>query len=1210
MLKIQPRSNWTKSRYAIQSRTLSSLLATLLLSLLVPISPAYANGGPTPPITIQGVTPPVAGATPVETITATSYYRGTVTWSDINGELSPGEKFQSNVIYGAYIVLSAISPYTFNDLDPYSFIVEGASTVLNDSIGIGENAAWVGINAIFIPLPVDATPYLDTSFPFDGPSSNEGTINIKDIFGESPLNDSNTVVTQVRPIKIDRIAVDSQNRIVVLASFYNRSNLFTSVPGSVGTAIGSGYKNSMSIVAQTGNIYWSSAAVTARAYTSTVDRRNYNDWYLPSKDELNALYEVYDVNESVAGLAPVMYWSSSQATASQVWSQAFGDVGEITDGHQLQRDKSDNLAVRPIRAGWMEDPILASTGPGTGTIFYVAQDDFACGPNLSDLCNYLEAAPGGWSGPEVDTSKSWATDYSIDNHILFRLKADGSYDDNFGVSGGPTLRKDLGDTPKPYVLVTTTCSGYTERLDLEIDSQGKILVLLSGQAEGDTCSDSHHNFVVRYTSSGAIDPSFGTNGAIGTLTPQYGGASFLFADLALDNAGHILVASLHWIDFAEEEDLFRKIEVGRYLPTGLLDTSFGTLVADTQRSGVSELEVFFPNGESPEWGLYRNVLMIPDNANPNGYVVAFTGATLPAMDSFAFDFQYTQLIRLDQNGVVVPLADPFGLGSDSEESIENQYVLPNFFLSDIVPDGPTGFIISGTYFLDELGQGGIFSLMFRIRIDGTFDSNFGELGGDDGLLSPIISRPCFNTALLRNYVSHQSSSGVVLGNLCDADSSFRLKAFSSSGQFQGEFSVEDPTDRYLDAGIINQLIKTSDGKVLALRGNRPTNGYFGYIFTVSEPEDYDWTDVVISRYQLPELFTAPSNPPLGITASVEQVAGTVGTPITPVSFTVTGGTGTETITVTTGYELPEGLTLSSAGVISGTPTEAGTTTTSFTVTDSSNETLTAYIQFVISLPPTPPPTPTPPPAPVPVPYLKTLTTPEINLKDGKLLCKPGAYNSGYTLNGVPQGSTTTPFIPSSFTFDLLINGLAQSSLSVTSATAMASWSMPSTASGSLITCSVTVSVNGLTNIDRSSDNNSSVSAATDTRNNSLAAANNDYMAALNSNSKAYQKALVDNRAKWRSDTEKIRTGYYAERDRIKSLPSTKATRGLASTALKAYTAAIKKAAADYNASKPSALAEMDAANKEALDAKTAAIVKANATYGVFIESIGYGVLTP
>ena len=76
------------------------------------------------------------------------------------------------------------------------------------------------------------------------------------------------------------------------------------------------------------------------------------------------------------------------------------------------------------------------------------------------------------------------------------------------------------------------------------------------------------------------------------------------------------------------------------------------------------------------------------------------------------------------------------------------------------------------------------------------------------------------------------------------------------------------------------------------------------------------------------------------------------------------------------------------------------------------------------------------------------------------------------------------------------------------------------------------------------------------------------------------------------------------------LPSTKATRALASTALKVYIAAQKKSAADYRASQPAALAAKDLANKAALDANKATIAKANAIYGTFIESIGYGLLIP
>ena len=294
----------------------------------------------------------------------------------------------------------------------------------------------------------------------------------------------------------------------------------------------------------------------------------------------------------------------------------------------------------------------------------------------------------------------------------------------------------------------------------------------------------------------------------------------------------------------------------------------------------------------------------------------------------------------------------------------------------------------------------------------------------------------------------------------------------------------------------------------------------------------------------------------------------------------------------------------STGLISGTPTTAATSFT-YTVT-ATNATNSATRTFAITvIAPTPEYV-----APVPVPYLKTLTTPKLNLKDGKLVCTPGTYNSGYTLDGVVQGSTMALFSPSTFTYNLLINGVAQISLAVTSASSSNSWNLSVATSGSLIACSVTVSANSLTNTDKSSDNTSATSSALTTQTTSIATANADYSALLSANSMAYQKALVDNRAKWRSDSEKIRTDYYAERDRIKSLPSTMTTRAQASGALKAYTAAQKKSAADYKASQPAAATARDAANKAALDAKSAAIAKANATYGTFIESVGYGVLIP
>jgi uncharacterized repeat protein (TIGR02543 family) len=248
--------------------------------------------------------------------------------------------------------------------------------------------------------------------------------------------------------------------------------------------------------------------------------------------------------------------------------------------------------------------------------------------------------------------------------------------------------------------------------------------------------------------------------------------------------------------------------------------------------------------------------------------------------------------------------------------------------------------------------------------------------------------------------------------------------------------------------------------------------------------------------------------------------------------------------------------------------------------------------------------------PAPVPYLRTLTSPRINLKDGKLVCTPGTYNAGYTLDGVIQESTTTLFTPSTITYNLLINGVAQTSLAVTSSITSNSWNMPAATSGSLITCSVTVAANGVTNTDKSTDNTAAVSSALSTQTAAASAAEAAYVATKDANSKAYQKALVDNRAQWRKEITAIRANYYEVLARINAESSSRKMISDKSTALKIMIAAQKKSAADYKASQPAALAAKGAADKTALDTKTAAIAKANATYGTFIESIGYGVLIP
>jgi len=117
-----------------------------------------------------------------------------------------------------------------------------------------------------------------------------------------------------------------------------RGNQVISVQGAYGTAIGTGYKNSIAIVEQAGNVAASTAAVAARDYRGP---KNLTDWYLPSQDELSQIYS----KKAVVGVfEEAFYWSSTERYADFGWAQI------MSNGFGLEYQKRFDYAVRPIRA--------------------------------------------------------------------------------------------------------------------------------------------------------------------------------------------------------------------------------------------------------------------------------------------------------------------------------------------------------------------------------------------------------------------------------------------------------------------------------------------------------------------------------------------------------------------------------------------------------------------------------------------------------------------------------------------------------------------------------------------------------------------------------------------------------------------------------------------------------------------------------------------
>jgi len=108
----------------------------------------------------------------------------------------------------------------------------------------------------------------------------------------------------------------------------------TSIPGT-STNIGAGQTNTTAIVNGC-----STAGIAARICYDLV-LNGYNDWFLPSKDELN---QMYMQKITIGGFANGTYWSSSDYGAFYAWSQFFND------GTQVNYDKSHTAYVRAIRA--------------------------------------------------------------------------------------------------------------------------------------------------------------------------------------------------------------------------------------------------------------------------------------------------------------------------------------------------------------------------------------------------------------------------------------------------------------------------------------------------------------------------------------------------------------------------------------------------------------------------------------------------------------------------------------------------------------------------------------------------------------------------------------------------------------------------------------------------------------------------------------------
>ncbi len=110
-----------------------------------------------------------------------------------------------------------------------------------------------------------------------------------------------------------------------------------SIPGARYTALGTGMRNTRAILEECDE------PDTAARMCADYRGGGKDDWFLPSRDELNAIY-LHLYKQGIGGLGLGEYWSSSETTKGYAWHHNF------TTGDQLFGNKWPKYRVRCVRA--------------------------------------------------------------------------------------------------------------------------------------------------------------------------------------------------------------------------------------------------------------------------------------------------------------------------------------------------------------------------------------------------------------------------------------------------------------------------------------------------------------------------------------------------------------------------------------------------------------------------------------------------------------------------------------------------------------------------------------------------------------------------------------------------------------------------------------------------------------------------------------------
>ena len=108
------------------------------------------------------------------------------------------------------------------------------------------------------------------------------------------------------------------------------------IPGADGITVGTGQENTDSIVS-----HCLTSGIAARICDSLV-LNGYSDWFLPSRDELQLMYDNLEIS-GLGNFTNAAYWSSTEMTNVYAWQVVF------STGFSQGTGKSSNALVRAVR---------------------------------------------------------------------------------------------------------------------------------------------------------------------------------------------------------------------------------------------------------------------------------------------------------------------------------------------------------------------------------------------------------------------------------------------------------------------------------------------------------------------------------------------------------------------------------------------------------------------------------------------------------------------------------------------------------------------------------------------------------------------------------------------------------------------------------------------------------------------------------------------